>query len=45
MGYPRNGQTRLTARFSKELPSPVTVIIYSVVSSVMKIDKARNVFA
>lgn len=45
MGQPRNGQTRLTARFSKELPFPVTVIIYCAVSSVMKIDKARNVYA
>jgi hypothetical protein len=44
MSIPRNGQTRLTARFATALPHPVTLIIYSMIGSVMRIDKARNVF-
>jgi hypothetical protein len=44
MSIPRNGQTRLTARFATALPHPVTLIIYSMIGSVMRIDQARNVY-
>lgn len=37
------GHTRLSARFEKPLPEPVTVIAYGVFPSEFKIDQTRNV--
>ena len=39
----RQGQTRLTLKFSSSLKKPVTVIVYGRFPSIMRIDKARTV--
>ena len=39
----QSGHTRLTARFERELPEPVTLIAYGVFPSEFKIDQVRNV--
>ena len=39
----RRGQTRLTMRFSKPLPEPITVICYGQFPHFLQIDKARNI--
>ena len=37
------GHSRLTARFDKELPEPVTAIVYGLFPSRFMIDKSRAV--
>ena len=39
----KKGHTRLTARFERELPEPVTAIAYGIFPSQFQIDHARNV--
>ena len=39
----QQGHTRLSARFERELPEPVTAIVYGVFPSEFKIDHVRNV--
>ena len=39
----QSGQTRLNARFARELPEPVTIIAYGMFADNFKIDHARNV--
>lgn len=39
----RNGQTRLTLKFSKALPETVSIIAYAQFPGLVKIDQARNI--
>ena len=39
----RKGQTRLTLRFSITLPSTITVLVYGIFNSLLKIEESRNI--